>query len=49
MASAIAEVKLLGEKAKLRTTARAWDVPKSTMRNYQPRKTIPLISMLNVR
>lgn len=31
MANAIAEAKMLGEKAKLRTIARAWDVPKSTL------------------
>ena len=31
MASAIAEAKRLGEKAKLRVIARAWDVPTSTM------------------
>jgi len=31
MAQAIAEAKRLGDSAKLRTIARAWDVPKSTL------------------
>ena len=31
MAQAIAEAQQLGENAKLRTIARAWDVPKSTL------------------
>ena len=31
MAQAIAEAKLLGDQAKLRTIARAWDIPKSTL------------------